>query len=174
MESLAVIAGEIARVLANLDESQLEKAQRMILETEGAVTTTGQGRSGFIATMTAMRLMHLSIPAQAAAEATARAVVAGDLLLVVSGSGQTPVSLSFAKIAKSVGARVLLFTKNPQSALGEVADLVVEIPAQESGQPGGSLFEQSALLALDAVVREISLTIPDARTMLRARHTNLL
>lgn len=172
--SLQVIADEVAQVLADIDETRLAAARELITSTSGAITTTGQGRSGFVATMTAMRFMHLGFAAHGAAEATAPAITSGDLLLVVSGSGQTPVSLSFARIARSAGARVLLLTRNPGSPLGELADVVLEIPAKSSSQPGGSLFEQTALLALDAIIRDIAQSIPDWAALLRSRHTNLL
>jgi 6-phospho-3-hexuloisomerase len=172
--SLPAIAAEVARVLASIDQTRIDAARELIVSTTGAITTTGQGRSGYVATMTAMRFMHLGLRAHAASEATAPALAAGDLLLVVSGSGATPVSLGFARVARSVGARVLVVTREPASPLAGLADLVVEIPATGSTQPGGSLFEQTALLALDAVVRDIAQTIPDAAALLRARHTNLL
>jgi 6-phospho-3-hexuloisomerase len=172
--SLEMIGAEIAAVLAAVDEQQLAEAERAIRGTRGAITTTGQGRSGLVATMTAMRFMHLGLAAHAAAEATAPAITKDDLLLVVSGSGATPVSLRFVTVARSVGTRVVLVTRKPDSAIGVLADHVIHVPVETSVQPGGSLFEQCALLALDAIVRNISLSIPDPVTQLRSRHTNLL
>jgi D-arabinose 5-phosphate isomerase GutQ len=40
-------------------------------------------------------------------------------------------------------------------------------------QFGGSLFEQTSLILLDAIVLELMLRIPDAHQTMRSRHTNL-
>ncbi len=175
MSALDRIAAELRRSLDGIDPAELDAARELIRAVPGAITTTGQGRSGLVAAMIAMRLMHLGLRAHVAAEATAPAVTADDLLLVVSGSGTTPVSLGFARIARDVGARVLVVTRVPDSPLAGLADATVRIPGSKpSEQPGGSLFEQSALLALDAVVLELADATPGAAELLRSRHTNLL
>lgn len=43
--------------------------------------------------MAAMRLMHIGLDAHAVGEATAPSIAEGDALLVISGSGETPVTL---------------------------------------------------------------------------------
>jgi 6-phospho-3-hexuloisomerase len=63
---------------------------------------SGQGRSGLVAQMAAMRLMHVGFDAHVVGEATAPAIGSRDGLLVVSGSGETPVTLNFPD---SAGAR---------------------------------------------------------------------
>lgn len=135
---------------------------------------TGQGRSGLVAAMAAMRWMHLGREAHVLGEATAPSVRSGDGLVVVSGSGVTPVSLSFARIAKSQGAVVLLVTYGTGSPLAQVADVTLLSPVAESSQLMGNLFEQSALVLLDAVAIEIASHEPEARTGMAHRHTNML
>jgi 6-phospho-3-hexuloisomerase len=174
MNEVNAVLDEVRRSLAGVDGEEIEAATELIRDAPGAVTLTGQGRSGYVATMTAMRLMHLGFRAHAASEATAPAVGAGDLLVVVSGSGATPVSTSYARIAKGAGARVLLVTRAVRSPIAEEADAVVHlVDAKPSAQPGGSLFEQSALLVLDAIVLRLAEGVPGAAALLRARHTNL-
>ncbi len=121
---------------------------------------SGQGRSGLAAQMAAMRLMHLGREVHFLGEATAPSVRVGDGLVIVSGSGETAVSLGFARIAKSEGVRVLAVTHKPESALAEVADTVLTVPIDQSGQLMGSLFEQAALLLLDSVALGLSLSRP--------------
>jgi 6-phospho-3-hexuloisomerase len=50
---------------------------------------------------------------------------------------------------------------------------VVEVPATGTGQFGGTLFEQSALLLLDAVILELTAGGSAAYAAMQARHTNL-
>jgi 6-phospho-3-hexuloisomerase len=171
---LETVAREVARVLATVDDEQLAVARRLIVSTKGAVTTTGQGRSGLVAAMAAMRFMHLGIPAHVAGESTAPAIGADDLLLVVSGSGRTPVSLLFARTAREQRASVVALTRDPDSEISRLADHVVMIPATGSEQLGGNLFEQTSLLVLDAIACDIGQTISNAPALLRARHANLI
>ncbi len=50
--------------------------------------------------MAAMRFMHMGREAHVVGEATAPSIRAGDGLVIVSGSGETAVSVNFARIAK--------------------------------------------------------------------------
>jgi 6-phospho-3-hexuloisomerase len=71
------------------------------------------------------------------------------------------------------GARLLAVTTRADSTLARHAHAVIEVPIAGSGQFGGTLFEQSALLLLDAVVLEITAGDPRAYAVMQARHTNL-
>lgn len=106
-------------------------------------------------------------------EVTAPSVRSGDTLVIVSGSGRTPVSLGFAQIAKAQGATVLLVTHQESSPLREVADGSIVLPAAQSQQFGGTLFEQCALILLDSVVLELMRELPDADATMGYHHTNL-
>jgi 6-phospho-3-hexuloisomerase len=133
----------------------------------------GQGRSGLVGHMFAMRLMHLGRSAHVVGETTAPSVRSGDGLLLVSGSGRTPVSVHFAEIARAEGARVAVLTAQPTSRLAELADLSLVLPTSGSTQLGGSQFEQSALVALDALVIRLAAAVDDAPAVLAHLHTNL-
>jgi len=106
-------------------------------------------------------------------EVTAPSVRAGDGLLIISGSGQTPVSVGFAEIARSEGAQVILLTHKPESKLAGIADIVLPVPVQETAQFGGSLFEQCCLILLDSVILDLTARIPDAHSLMWHRHTNM-
>jgi 6-phospho-3-hexuloisomerase len=134
---------------------------------------TGQGRSGLAAQMAAMRFMHLGRQTHVLGEATAPSVRAGDRLVVVSGSGLTPVGVGYATIAKREGARVLLVTYSPNSPLAGIADRTLVAPVVHSDQLMGNLFEQSALLLLDAVAMHVAAADPAAQAGMAHRHTNM-
>jgi 6-phospho-3-hexuloisomerase len=139
----------------------------------GRIFLSGQGRSGLVAQMAAMRFMHLGRDAHFVGEATAPSVRSGDVLTIVSGSGRTPVSVGFAQVARSEGATVLLVTHQEQSPLRDLADGCIVLPAAQSEQFGGSLFEQSALVLLDAVVLALMPALDDAPRTMLYNHTNL-
>jgi 6-phospho-3-hexuloisomerase len=167
------VGDEINALLANLDSAAFNAAVDALRPEARRWFATGQGRSGLVAQMTAMRLMHLGRTVHVLGEATAPSIQAADGLLVISASGTTPVSLHFARRAKEVGGHVLAVTADPASPLGIVADDVLPVPPMHTSQFGGSLFEQGALLLLDAIVMELAAQQRDAYRTMRTLHTNM-
>lgn len=167
------VGEELTELLARVEAEQFTNFTDVAAEPRRWFFT-GQGRSGLVAQMAAMRWMHLGRDVHVLGEATAPSVRSGDGLVVVSGSGVTGVSLAFANIAKAEGAVVLLVTYGVASPLSEVADVTLVSPVGDSEQLMGNLFEQSALLLLDAVAIEIGRREPDARAAMARRHTNML
>ena len=68
---------------------------------------------------------------------------------------------------------MLAVTTRADSTLAQHAHAVIQVPKPVTVQFGGTLFEQSALLLLDAVMLEITAGDPRAYATMRARHTNL-
>ncbi|HEY1863571.1 MAG TPA: SIS domain-containing protein [Roseiarcus sp.] len=134
---------------------------------------SGQGRSGLVAEMAAMRFMHMNRFAHFVGEATAPSIRAADGLVLVSGSGNTPVTIHFARIAKDEGAQIALVTREPASALAKLAHSVLHVPIDATQQFGGSLFEQTSLIVLDAIVLELMQAVADPHRLMMGRHTNL-
>jgi len=108
-----------------------------------------------------------------AGEATAPSIRKGDALVVVSGSGETSISVNFARIARGENAEVILVTREPESTLANLANAVLVVPVEKTEQFGGSLFEQVSLIMLDAVVLELARGVPDAYRHMHDRHANL-
>jgi 6-phospho-3-hexuloisomerase len=167
------VGRELTELLERVDAAQFAAFAAEALADRGRWFFTGQGRSGLSAQMAAMRFMHLGRESHVLGEATAPSVRSGDRLVVVSGSGTTPVSVGFATIAKGEGARVLLVTHTPSSPLGDLADLTLVSPVGPSDQLMGTLFEQSALILLDAVARHVAEVDPAAMAAMAHRHTNM-
>ena len=167
------VGRELTELLDRVDPDQFDVFAREAEASDHRWFFTGQGRSGLSAQMAAMRFMHLGREAHVLGEATSPSVRRDDRLVVVSGSGRTPVSVTFARIAKEEGARVLLVTYSPDSPLGELADATLVAPAGESVQLMGNLFEQSALVLLDAVAMHVATLDPVATATMALRHTNM-
>lgn len=164
---------ELTDLLARVDEQQFAAFAHEAAAAEGRWFFTGQGRSGLAAQMAAMRFMHLGRDAHVLGEATAPSVRRGDRLVVVSGSGRTGVSLHFAGIARQEKAVVLAVTYAPDSPLAALADITLVSPVGDTQQLMGTLFEQSALLLLDAVALSVATADPPARAGMAYRHTNM-
>jgi 6-phospho-3-hexuloisomerase len=176
----ALILHELERTLAVVSEAEIAVAQRMIL-TANRVFVMGAGRTGLALKMAAMRLMHLGLVVHVAGEVTSPAIGCGDLLLVASGSGTTAGPVHAAEVAVKAGARVLALTATPASKLGELAQGLVVIPAAAkedrggmmSEQYAGALFEQSALLVMDAMFQAMWHEWGESADELWKRHANL-
>lgn len=171
-DALRVVVQELNRALAALDRGGLDRVRSTLSAPGRRWFVTGQGRSGMVATMTAMRLMHLGYDVHAVGEATAPALRSGDGLLVLSKSGATPATLSQTRVAKAEGALVVAVTAERTSPIAALADQVLVLAPEASAQFGGSRFEQSALIVLDALMLSLAPSEPDQRRMDR-RHSNL-
>jgi 6-phospho-3-hexuloisomerase len=151
---------ELGAVLARLTS---DMAETLIHEVETAPRIFGcaAGRSGFILRGFLMRLMHLGFTVYFVGETTTPRVRPGDLLIVMSGSGETAQPREMQRRANTAGARTLALTTHPESTIGREAQVTINIPGTtkltlnqeaKSVQCPGSLFEQATFLFLEAVV----------------------
>lgn len=173
------IVGEIEAALARVEEGQARELEEAILSAR-AIFTTGEGRSGLVGRCFAMRLMHLGLESHVVGETVTPAIGPDDLLLAISRSGETTLTRERAALAARHGARVAAITGAPDSPLAAAAGLVLVIPgsaedpqAATSAQFGGSLFEQCALLCLDAIVLDLQQRLGRTDAEMRARHATL-
>ena len=146
------------------------------------VFVTGSGRSGLAARAFAMRLAHLGIETHVAGETTTPPIGRGDVLVAVTGSGDTPSVVAHARKAKEVGASVAAVTARPDSPMAELAEIVAELntPSKGGGDPewgmigyGGTLFERTAFLYLEALWEEVAERLGLGPEDLASRHANL-
>ncbi|WP_046175921.1 6-phospho-3-hexuloisomerase [Domibacillus indicus] len=160
------------------DEDAAQLVNR-ILEAK-KIFVAGAGRSGFMAKSFAMRMMHVGLDPYVVGETITPNLQEEDLLIIGSGSGETKSLAAMAEKAKSIGASVAAVTIVPDSSIGRLADLVIELPAQtkadtsnKSIQPMGSLFEQSLLLFYDSLILEIMEKRGMNSGNMYGRHANL-
>ncbi len=181
--SLAVLK-ELEGALKQIDPGKAESLVDAIISAD-KVFVAGTGRSLLMVRGLAMRLMHLGFKAYVVGETVTPAIEPGDLLIIGSGSGETSTLTVMASKAKKVGAKLALITIYPESSIGKLADLVVNIVAattksdKDSGaksiQPGANMFEQSMLLFCDSLVIRIieKNSIVDSNVALMKTHANL-
>ncbi|MDI6854983.1 MAG: SIS domain-containing protein [Deltaproteobacteria bacterium] len=159
-EALDQMLKELGGVFTRLSP---ELAETLIREIDRAPRIFGcaVGRSGFILRGFMMRLMHLGLTVYVVGETVTPRLKPDDLLIVISGSGETAQPREVLRRANSVGARTLALTACPDSTIGREARVTLHIPgttklaqAQEpaSAQCPGSLFEQATFLFLEGVV----------------------
>lgn len=178
-KAAAAVQDEIRSVLEAVDAREAEGFTKAVLGAD-KVFLTGEGRSGLVARAFAMRLMHLGVRAHVVGETTTPSIEPGNLLVAVSGSGETAITVHLARAGKSAGARLAAVTADAGSSLGKASDMRLIIPGRvktgkgnASCQMPGSLFEQAALLALEAVVLDVCAARDQTHDDMRRRHANL-
>lgn len=172
-----LILDKIASVLAVTDSSYDEKLT-YLLSRASRVFVAGAGRSGLICKNFTMRLVHTGHDAFIVGETSTRAIGPDDLLVVISGSGETQQLEAFANKAKQVGAEILLITSKAGSTIGKIAGTVFQIGNPENyegtkGMPMGSVFELSTLIFLEATVSHIIHEKDLTEEAMKAIHANM-
>lgn len=179
-DAVDLILEEKRRTLHHIDPDACERVIRAIIAAP-RVFVHGEGRSGLVVRMFAMRLMHLGKVVFVVGETTTPAIAARDVLVAISGSGTTAGVLEAAHGARRAGASVCAVTTDPDSPLAQDSDLLVVVPAAAktdlsgrlSLQFSGSLFEQSALVLFDATFLLMQSRLGRSSHELWSRHANL-
>lgn len=164
---------ELQLVAAALDEKQLMEAANACMVSK-RIFFSGMGRSGNMVKALAIRFMHLGYDAYVAGDASTPSIEKGDLLIAVSSSAKTQVTLAHVETAKKNGAKVLLVTAMMENS--NSSDYILCIPAKTkvpSAQHAGSLFEQSVLIAGDAIAAYIKVEKRISSAYMDKRHANL-
>lgn len=173
MSSRMRVAYEIVDVAGRCDRAAVTRATEFCRVESGRWFFTGQGRSGLVARMAAMRWLHLGRDAHYVGEATAPAIGPGDHLVALSASGATPITLHLAELAVGFGADLLTLTGSQDNPLADLATVNLAVPVTDTVQFAGSLFEQSALIVLDSLVLDLTGAAGDTYQQMSTRHTNL-
>lgn len=102
----------------------------------------------------------------------------GDLLIVISGSGETEQLIAFTKKAKDIGAKVVLISSRANSTIGDLAEAVFQIGQPDlyqkvQGMPMGTVFELSTLCFLEALIAHLIWEKGIPEEQMKERHANL-
>jgi D-arabinose 5-phosphate isomerase GutQ len=149
----SVIRRESAAIAAAASDlpAELPRAVRMLLDCEGHVLVSGAGTSHAVALRFAHLLSCCGTPALFvhpgdSQHGGAGAVRAEDVWIGLSKGGETSEVCFLAGIARKRGARVIALTERPDSTLGRMADVVVEVRAPAEVDPHGMIATGSSLL----------------------------
>jgi 6-phospho-3-hexuloisomerase len=130
-----------------------------IKTTKNMVFLYGAGRSGFIGRCFAQRLMHLGIKSCFISDAVTYRYTNQDLVIFISGSGETISPRAIADKASKIGGKIALLTTNPKSSIGKLSDIIIKIEGKSKDKaisektlaPYTSLFDISTLAILDSI-----------------------
>lgn len=172
-----LILDKITGILEATEESYDEKLTAM-LDEASHIFIAGAGRSKLVGNFFAMRLVHGGYNVNVVGEIVTPSIQAGDLLIIISGSGETEQLVAFTKSAKKIGAKIMLISAQAKSTIGDMADGLFQIGKSELygkvvGMPMGTVFELSTLVFLESTISHIIHEKGIPEEIMRSRHANL-
>lgn len=177
-KSLEEIIQNLIQNKSEVDPHVVEELANLIASKK-RVFVYGAGRSGLVARAFAQRLMHIGIESYVIGETITPSVKPGDLVLLVSGSGETPSVIAIASKAKSVGALVASVTTKPDSTVAKLSDLTLlvkgktKLVERKSYAPFTSLFDTAALAILDSLAALLMDRLSVDESIIVERHANV-
>ncbi|HWR27030.1 MAG TPA: SIS domain-containing protein, partial [Candidatus Thermoplasmatota archaeon] len=148
-DSLDYIHRKTKDILELVNKDDIENIIQSFFKAD-RIFVYGAGRSGLVSKAFAIRLVHLGFQTFVIGETIGAPVKKGDLVCIVSGSGETIPAVMTAEIAKNLGATLMVITGRKNSRITKFADIAiilsVDCTEKERKQfaPLGTLFEASS------------------------------
>jgi 6-phospho 3-hexuloisomerase len=176
--SIEYIQKKINAILKNVSEEDINQAISLFLSTKN-IFVYGAGRSGLVARAFAIRLIHLGFQAFVIGETITVPVQENDLVVIVSGSGETIPATMTAEIGHNLGAKVISITGKKDSQIASYADISLFVSAncneieRKQYAPLGTLFEASVWILLDGIIADLLHKKNETEETMRKRHATL-
>jgi len=177
-ESIKYIHKKINDILSQVDEKDIKIVKKLFFQSN-RIFVYGAGRSGLVAKAFAIRLVHLGFQTFVIGETITAPVQKGDLVLIVSGSGETIPAVMTAEIAHNLKANVISITGKKNSNIAKYANVTLYIKSacndeiRKKYAPLGTLFEASVWVLLDGLVADILDSKKETEEIMQARHATL-
>lgn len=194
LEAFNEISMFVSKAKDFIDWNKVDMIIDMMLKTkflDKIVLIVGMGRSGLVGKAFALRLLHLGFRVHVFGETLVPAIGKDDLVIAISGSGETNTVVTVARTAKKLRAGVIAITSRPDSTLASTADIIMVVPGKtrlaseqdyfirqllgehEVLAPLGTLFEVTAMITLDSIIAELMMRMGLTEDELRARHSTI-
>ena len=149
---LEIEASAIRNLIRRLD-STFENAVELLSQCAGRVVTTGMGKSGIVCRKIAATLSSTGSPAlflhpAEAVHGDLGMLARGDVVLLVSTSGETNELLQLLGTVKRLGIPLISMLGTPESTIGHDSDVVLDISVDREACPFGLAPTASTTAAL--------------------------
>jgi len=177
-KSIEYIQYKVKDILSKISQDDIDKVKKLFFDSN-RIFVYGAGRSGLVAKAFAIRLVHLGFQTFVIGETITAPVQKGDLVVIVSGSGETIPAVMTADIAHNLGARVISITGKKKSEVAKYADITLYISAscndieRKKYAPLGTLFEASVWILLDGLIADLLESKNETEENMRRRHATL-
>jgi arabinose-5-phosphate isomerase len=165
-EVLNIEAAAVQALAQRLDDS-FQHAVDLVLACKGRVIVSGMGKSGHIARKIAATLASTGTPAYfvhpgEASHGDLGMVVADDVFIALSYSGESGELLTILPIIKRQGAKLISLTGKPQSRLAQASDIHLDVAVAKEACPLELAPTASTTAAL-AMGDALAMALLDAR-----------
>lgn len=177
-ESIDYIKSKVNDILKDVSIEDIIKIKKLFFESNH-IFVYGAGRSGLVAKAFAIRLVHLGFQTFVIGETITQPVQKDDLVLIVSGSGETIPAVMTAEISHNLGANVISITAKKKSEIDKFADVTLFISIKNNDDnrkkyaPLGTLFEASVWILLDGLIADLLDNKGETEDIMRKRHATL-
>jgi len=177
-DSIDYIQKKIKDILQTVSQKDIEKIKKLFFKSD-RIFLYGAGRSGLVAKAFAIRLVHLGFQTYVIGETITGPVKKNDLVIIISGSGETIPAVMTAEIAKNLNAKVVSITGKKKSGIARYADITLYISAscndveRKKFAPLGTLFEASVWILLDGIIADLLESRNETEESIRSRHATL-
>src|SRR5690554_4983792 len=139
LRTIDIEAQAVAALRTQLNQ-EFVKACTMILNCRGRTIVTGMGKSGHIAKKIAATLASTGSPAffvhpGEASHGDLGMITKNDLVIAISYSGNSSEIVTLLPLLKRSGIPIIAMTAKPQSPLGEVAQVQLDISVAQEACP---------------------------------------
>ena len=176
--SLDYMQQKIQEILSTVSAGDLQRLYKLFFAAD-RIFVYGAGRSGLVSKAFAIRLVHLGFQTFVIGETIGAPVRKGDLVFIVSGSGETIPSVMTAEIAKKLDAQLIVVTSKQHSRITKFADIAIILSTECDDAersifaPLGTLFEASAWILFDSIIAELMEQKGETEQSMRLRHATL-
>lgn len=177
-ESVSYIQRKIKDILDKVSQEDIDTVKDLFF-ISNRIFVYGAGRSGLVAKAFAIRLVHLGFQTFVIGETITAPVQRGDLVVIISGSGETIPAVMTAEIAHNLKAHVVSITAKKESEIAKFADVTLYISAtcneteRKKFAPLGTLFEASVWILLDGLIADLLESKNETEEVMRSRHATL-
>jgi arabinose-5-phosphate isomerase len=159
-------ASAVAEMAEVLDEDFV-RAVTLVLECRGAVLVSGVGKAGIIARKLSATLSSTGTPSHVLSAADAvhgdiGAVRPGDVVVILSASGESEEILRLGSLLKKLGHPIIALTASSDSSLGKSATVSLEMGKVTEACPLG-LAPSASTTALLALCDALALSVMKLR-----------
>jgi 6-phospho-3-hexuloisomerase len=191
LSSMKLIIENLEEIIDKLDREAIKGMLQKTID-GNQIFVIGAGRSRLVAKAFAMRLMQLGLSVYVVGETTTPAVLPQDIMIAISGSGETRTVADLGKLTKDIGSVLITITSKKDSTLGKISDIAVIIPSKTKNDPNeadylernmrgdyknmpplGTTFEITAFVFLDSVVSQLMMLTGASEAELKSRYTNI-
>lgn len=152
-EVMLAEAQAIIAAAQRLDATHAQRAVDMLVACNGKVLVTGVGKSGLVAqkiaaSLTSVGLMSVYLNPLDALHGDIGVVRDGDVIIMISNSGETTELLAVIPYVKKRDVQLLGILGKTKSAIGERCDLALDASVEREASPIGQVPTSSTAVAM--------------------------